>query len=189
MGDIKGGDNAHAQSSKGLTFFTPPASLLKAKSLHGNSELPGWGHGQQHPGSPAVAVPFRRKKGSPESSTKPSPPRRGILVASSLHGSAPKWRTPLQGAPGGQPRHCDREQGYRRGSADPGQPLAHSITDRSPAAEPQHASASLSTPPSRECHGSTIILATGLGLGRGTTGLNFGKTLRAVTSFPTAGTR
>lgn len=55
------------QSSKGLTFPTPPASLLKAKRL---TELPGWGHGQQNPGSPALAVPFRRKEGSPESSKK-----------------------------------------------------------------------------------------------------------------------
>ena len=37
-GDIKGGGNDHAQSSKGLTFPTPPASLLKAKSLHGHSQ-------------------------------------------------------------------------------------------------------------------------------------------------------
>ena len=151
------------------------------------TELPCWGHRQQHSGSPALAVPFRRRKGSPESSKKPSPTRGGQPVASSLHGSAPKWRTPLQVAPGGQPRHWDHEQGYRRGSADPAQPPAHSTTDGSPdRASTCRCPSKHSTPASP---GSTIVLATGLGLGRGTTGLSFGKTLRAVTSFPAAGTR
>lgn len=118
-GIIKGGDKDHAQSSKAVTSPTPPARLLKAKPSRLLTDLPCWGHRQQHPGSPALAAPFRRRKGSPESSKKPDPPGGGQPVASSLHGPAPKWRTALQVAAGGQPRHRDHGQGYGRSSADP----------------------------------------------------------------------
>jgi len=64
-----GGDIRWGQwSCPELQRFNLPHPTCKPAEGQKLTELPCWGHRQQHPGPSASAVPCRRKKGSPESS-------------------------------------------------------------------------------------------------------------------------